>query len=432
MGLEFAVVNSACPSTATTQKFESSRMTGAPVAAIFFTSSGVTDGSFANDAQVCIGFTDGTANMGFATTSDDVGALGFTNTWQNGSTTKCIRMLNTVSGAAKAEATFSSWSNTGSNYGVTISWSSVTGNQELVTAVLIGDGAAGDLAADVFYIAGNSGVNTETTKTGLAYSPIAIFGCKNLTYDSVLSHLVAGFGMCDAALNQVGVEWFEDDNAAVGVPEAFISNTYMLPKNSAFSTDHEITAITSDGFTITNRNGSAVPNAVFLTIGGGSYATEVQGRSVPTSTGEETVSLTEVANPIGAFTICTQAAAFGTAESDADAGVLSVGAWEETNDWSTQWNIEDANTTPNTASKTQSTQITQHKDDRSSVEYTGIAPTTANLFDADAWSLNWTSVSGGGQKFGIMLFGDAPATGVTVVNTGGATITSKRVLTGVS
>lgn len=133
--------------------------------------------------------------------------------------------------------------------GLTINWTTNAGDQKNIRILLI----CGCQAA-VGAVTPASAINGTATVSGLAFQPKGILAIStgNATF-RVIDDLSLSFGACDASLNQGCVSIRSADDRTTTKVTASCSSGLLMRSNR---TDEqvEVTAINSDGFTITTRN----------------------------------------------------------------------------------------------------------------------------------------------------------------------------------
>lgn len=435
MALEVAVVTQQSPTSTGTQNFFSTRLTANPIAAIFIAGYGESNGSFSTEAaHIGFGFTDGSRVYSQACVSDDRGSLGSTDTAAFGSIEKCFVLMDNF-GNLDGYATFSSWGNDGGGpaaYGVTVSWDAINSSvdNKYCTAILIGD-PDGDWDARAVAFDSHATQDSESTitqdavdSTAIGFEPEALilvghgqFVTPEPTSTGDDLRIAVGFALNDVGLTQGGMRIFEDDAQANGEPQTMHRDDYIPGQADRGWESIEITGFTASGFKVTTREASGSHGwAALCLTSAGTGQIGVRNDETPTSTGDKTYSF-GFAPDLGII-LGGYCQAFGTEETDSDAGSFGISTFDGDTSASHLITIEDAAATPNCASMYSSLELRIQEDSQTLANRYDATEdgTTSSPFDSDGFLLEFLNVEASARKLTMLaLSADAPpATGRTV------------------
>lgn len=360
---------------------------GTPDAVMFIFGRGSTEDSLVANAALGYGFTDlGTTDVSLATGSLD--NTGTTDTWRHWQSNKCITMRSGGGGSEDYAAAFSATATDG----LTLNFTSVTGNEELITAIFFG-GADLDLAL------GTADIQSAET------SGVSVLGFEpDVVLQFTLGGGVGGSGTNGIAsigvsLNTSPVEdysfaWVLGHGASAESPQQVIQNTTSMQQlfSGSISWTATVDTFDSDGFTL-DTNVSGGDDMVYLALGfgGNSYSAGIY--PTPTSTGVD--SLTDPGFQPGFALVLASSSEFGigSIEQDDDAGHIALIASDGTTTAGCGMVVDEAADPTNNASEAvgsfqvrDSAQAVENEADLDSFTANGI---DFNFTTADATSRDW-------------------------------------------
>jgi hypothetical protein len=350
---------------------------GTPVAAIFVMSRGVTTATPADNSNLSIGFTDGTTDQA-VTSNDEHGQATSDSTRNEGA---YVVFMNTEGTATTlAAATFSSWTTDG----VTINWSTVTGNGERLMVVFFG---GTDMSAKV----GSTTINTAGTpidETGVGFQPDVVLGAWIHDTGAGTDHQISfgcGWDNSGTVWNRSWAQHQPDANAK-GNPELLFSDSFA-GSDEAFGTRITLNTYDSSGFNVLPTVADADSHKFhWLALkNAGAEAWYLATYTNPTASGTDAVTAPGFKPQCVLFGI-SHARAVDSVEADADSASVGVGAMDGTREEAivvtSEDNVNDTNT--------QSLYTVAAMEIRLE---TGANDDTAlfSSFDANGFTLNWVS-----------------------------------------
>jgi hypothetical protein len=334
MTVRAALVNAASPGTTGTQDFTHPELGDLPGGGgqgfvIAFCSTSATDETEQSGFSVSRGFSDGT---------NDRCAQWNARTASVGSQTRSrcsddLIMVMSSTGSVLGRASFDSWISNGAR----IDWTNATSAAHVFLLIVTGT----DMETFVGDETGNATEDSSVTITGLADEPDDVFflSSNDIPFDDTTQTTGCGsFGVAHngASVEQAAIAHGATHGVTPEEPLTWMSEqrvAKILRSNSASDSEAEleVTAFTSDGFTVTTRNDSEAIEFAYLAVtwGDSDVETALELRAIPTSTGEETLSSPGFKPQLALF--CGSAITTPTGLDDvrtgANAGNNSLGAY---------------------------------------------------------------------------------------------------------
>ena len=164
------------------------------------------------------------------------------------------------------------------------------------------------------------------TVSGLTFQPIAIIFISNeMTTTGYAASVTArwSYGFCDSALNQASINMQADDGAGATAKSMRVSNSYVYQRPGSTGEALEVTAINSDGFTVTSRTGNPL-DCYYIAIGGDS--SDLQSKVVSDQPSGASGSVSGAGFwPKAGVHLWSDVASLGTRITNSDADWFSVG-----------------------------------------------------------------------------------------------------------
>jgi hypothetical protein len=373
---------------------------GTPTAAIVLVSKALTDTTVANEGVASVGITDGTNQRTWASDFQNVGT-GNTNTKCRGETSEVIYVHNVVGTGTHGRASFASWINDGTNYGLRVTIDTQFNAAYKVAVFLFG----GDVQGVVNDYAAPSSGGT-TTVSGLPFAPDLIFAIGNRTWNSTnvdVGSVVYGLAARVPSLVNAGFHMGCPDNITTSTCYVAIDNYcgYGGGTLNAESPKQSVTSFTSDGFVITEGAGAAGIPQAYLALHLPNLPLYLGIISTPTSTGN--ASFTGFGfQPQAYMLLTTMADATATTQVDTRASACGIGI------------VAGATPTQHAQSLSQkdnvSTQVAKCVSDAAAAEQLGDAGTVLiraahNAFLSDGVQLNFTIADGTSRKWVLLGLG---------------------------
>ena len=384
-----AVVQSAAPtSNGGTQDFTSSGF-GTPVCAMFFGSYGTANGTVVDHAGLWIGFSDFTNERTIAHVAEDAQAdtdtAGIVDT-----SSALITLLNTdqsTDGTADA---------TTITDGVRLTWADAPPAAYLITAVLFNSSAISGCA--VGSIANSATENNAVSVTGLAFQPdlILAFSQNNITG----ARTSFGMGLNDGSIVQrAGGQNSQSASATTDVSSALFTTRLTINPLSATPSSPELTAFTSDGFTLTTRDGSSANTTLYMAM---KLATGISAKLLtcasPTATGAHSCTGAGF-TPQAGIMLHTSAPAVDTFYSTGgNPEIYGLSAFTGSAAYSATIFDDDGVATSDTESITDSKPVRIRKD---TADWMTATSTGAQ---ADGWNFDYTVTDGTARQRAVLFF----------------------------
>ena len=293
MSVKFAAVQGAAPTSAGTQTFTKAGF-GTPVAAIFYCTNGVVNGTNIDHAFIGAGFTDGISADDRNTSVGSTDASASSNTHRQMGRGHCISILNTSNPATiDGEADWDAWITDG----VRIDWTNAPGTAVLVNCILIG---GSDVVANVIEKNLGSTVGVETSIAhGLGETPVmAFFLGTNGSPTGVSTNWMMNFGcmtfQSSTITQRVHISFAADAQTTMQLT-GYLPTTRCFGSLSSASPSRSWECTTVDGTNIglTHRGPNAFGGDVqTLAIGFGAAANEVELASFDSRTTTGTTAIT--------------------------------------------------------------------------------------------------------------------------------------------
>lgn len=384
MGVTVAVTRAAVNTATGTQDFSTPDLAGlTPKAAYFIVSYATADGTAADHAMLGIGaVTDATHRWALAVSQEH--GITTSDTYNSGSVTTCVRILNPTDGSVDGEADFDSWLADG----IRINWTNAPSAAFLLTVVLF---AGSDLTAHANNVSLGDTVDNAVDVTAPGFRPDLVL-CGLVP--TVVGTLSWGF------VHEDGAGTVAQQCLVAGSRDAVttVANWTMMRTDSGvceiaigglIDWYGEFGSFDSSGFTVTTRTAGA-NNCVlgYLALDFGGVAESWVGTlTTPTATGNQAITAPNF-TPQLVMLIPTlvSTAASQTVDSRAhSSGVIVIDADEQ---YSTVITSQDAATTSNAQSLSDNVAA-------SVPDHTGALDIEATLvsLDATGWTLNFSNIN---------------------------------------
>lgn len=228
-----------------------------------------------------------------------------------------------------------------------------------------------------------------------------------------------GFAASDGTHRQMA--WGNSHNQALADNNLLYSETRCVGQvfGGAISWSGEVTTFGADTFTMTTRDGATGSDVCFYLALGGDLSFDCGTLTTPTSTGVDTIN-TDVA-PDAILLALTTASSTGV-KTNSEANGTMVGLADADGEFSHNISIEDAATTMNTNSAAQAAAVLD-LDSSSGGTRTDLCDATVSSLGATSFALNYSAVDATARKGFWVAFGAAGG--------GGGDTTSMLTLLGV-
>lgn len=347
--------------------------------AIFFVSSGITDGIAAATRMNIIGFTDGTNDESVTAETDD--GVGTTNTDRTMTDLAVIK-----DDAVDIEAVFSAWLSNG----IRISITNEPTTAWLATVVIIG---GSDISVNVGSFVSNVSVDGTTDVASVGFEADAVlFAGARLGSNpgaSTTELLTFGVAVNDGADTQGSIGCYSENGQATANPHAITSTLYAaaLTDNGGVDTAIQVGTWDSSGFTATTKVVGTAAYYSYLAMAFGGPDSTVVDIDTPTSTGADSVTIGF--KTLFGMIFGTLAQAYDTDEADSDGGQCMVSFLTADAQYSISGGEEDAATTTNSFSLSNDQIVTMEQDDGSCVAGSCFQATLTSI-SSSAWDLNYS------------------------------------------
>lgn len=376
-------------------------------AALFIMSTGVTNGSRADDAMIGMGFTDGTTSTSTAV-RDDTG-VATTNSFR-GQRAPVDAVLSVTFVGSEGLASFSAWLTNGIRINVTNAFPA----QYLLTVVLFG---GSNLSADVgsFLLPAAQNSAVDVTTVGFTADLVFLMGARlGSTGNSGAPTFLPSFGVAvnDGLSTQGSIGCFSNDADTTAGAGAITSSLYALQyiDNDGDLKDAaaEVSGWDSQGFTATTREDSVGADfgTFYLALGLGGIGSTMVDIATPTATGADTV-LVGFQSLFG-MVFGTLAQVYEAGESDSDGGLCMLSVATADTQYATFTNIDDGVATTFSGSVSVDRFLRMDQDDGTCNAGTCIAGDLVS-FGATGWNLNYTHVFSGASRRLVGLAIESPS-----------------------
>lgn len=397
MAQTVAVVRNTLSSTVSGAVSFTSSGFGTPAAAIIITCGANSTNNPQDNADLSVGFWDGTNQYAVGVRCIDGGASAVTD---RGSA---------AYGALVPSTAYAYYTVSPTTDGITLTLSSgTTSIARFATVILL----AG-VSASAFTLTANSTVNNTTTKTGLAFTPnLVLFigsGLGNFSTSSSSAGIFT-FGVAESGGDQRMVSFGSVHAASDEIATQLYSETRVAGQiyNDTETWTGEVTSWTSDGFVLTTRTGGSGGDVVAcLALGGADLSYEIGTLTTPTSTASPQTVSTSVAPDALVLALST---ATGTSlETGSGANGLMLGMADDNGEFAHNISVEDAAAAMNTASASSASALV-NLDSSSGGSRTDMIDGTVALNSSD-FTITYSAVDGTARKGWWLAFGVAAAGG---------------------
>jgi hypothetical protein len=402
MGVTIATTRVAC-NTATGDQTITTADLGSltPKAAMFICSKGVTDGTAAADAALCMGATDGTNQRVASVFSEDNEAT--SDCAYRGATDEVVMIIDDV-GNVDGEANFKNFTSNG----VVITWGDAPAAAYLLTVIFF---AGTDLSAHVNEFTSSAIADGEVDVTDPGFEPdqVIVFAHRGAFNDTAAQACSPTIGFCDNGVSVVqgSINMAELNGQAACTMFAISRNDRVCQNINASGAglygDIELASFDASGFSSFTRR--IADNTVgYLALAFGGAAEHWVGTiTSPTSTGNDAQTGPGF-TPQFVMIAPSFIVAEDTLEEDGDAGSYGIGVFDGDDEYCTSIAMEDAQGTMDTQSLSDDTAINLPLDD-------GGAGFTASFvsFDANGWTLNFSATDGTARQWVALAIGEESA-----------------------
>lgn len=275
---EFALVQSAAPTSATTQNFTSSGF-GTPACSLFWTTTATANNSAASHAMLSIGGTDGTRSYA-ASMMDENSANPADGDEQRSATEALLTQVSTDQ-SVNGTANWNAWITDG----VQLDWTDPPPSAYLVNALLVG--GTGVSNCYVGNAATPTTVDTATDVTDPGFEPdlVIVWGA----YASTSANLGIGFVVNDGSNTQRGAgQWATNGNGTHTVISTIHDNRAWGTGRTDLGTI-QIQGFDANGFDLFLRdNGGTAVTVGYMAIKLNGISAKITTCASPTSTGDHT------------------------------------------------------------------------------------------------------------------------------------------------
>jgi len=381
-----------------TQNIVAPGFSSQPKAVFFIISRCTSDGTAQDYIRIGVGATDGTNEWSFATYSEH-GEVS-SKCGRASSSSRCITYYGSASIAGQAE--FSSWYNSGADYGVTINWTTTPPAGYLITCVFFG---GADLSADAHTgTLGNQDVELNVTDPGFEpdVNLLALNGLSSFTTGTAGAVFSLGFAHNDGSDTQRALAWASQGGSGTSVTNAILESDRIAAQIYADAQQYsvECTNFDANGYSLYPRGGNSGDVFGCLSLNfGGVKSVKVATYDTPTSTGADAETGWGL-TPEFCLDLQSMVDAVDTLKTDGQGGVFAVSAMDASNQYCTAIAEEDAQGTTDNQSiaDDQASNVPQH--DGSA----GFAATLTS-FDSDGRTLNFSATMGSARKWAVLAIG---------------------------
>lgn len=388
---DFALVQGAAPTSATTQNLTSSGF-GTPKCALFWTTTGTVNGTVATHGMLAVGGTDGTRS--YTASMMDESAANPSDSDEHRSTTAALLTQVSTDQSVDGTANFNAWVTDG----VQLDWTDPPPSAYLVNALLVG--GTGVSNCYVGNAATPTTVDTATDVTAPGFEPdlVIVWGA----YASTSGNLGLGFVVNDGSNTQRGAgQWSGNNNATHAVISTLHDNRVWGSGQTVLGTV-QIQGFDSSGFDLYLRDVTGTAITVgYMAIKFSGISAKVTTCASPTSTGTHTCTGAGF-TPQLALALQGEWAAVNTQYGSDDNEPFAFGGSTATQSLVGGVYREDGGTGSVKQSLTDSKPVHSYKD---GADY---MVATFDSFTSDGVTWNYTTAPGSATQRG-MLFIQAPA-----------------------
>lgn len=390
------------------QTITTSTSIGTPSAAFIVVTRATVNGTKAVDAALSIGAVDGTRQRCITAHSRD--ALGTTDTFDRGATDEVIQIMNTGDHNIEAEANFKNWVTDG----CVITWGNAPASGYLIYVVFF----AGVDSVHVNDFTSSADLDGEVDVTDPGFEPdqLFLFTLAGALDDIGSSSARLTMGVCDndgaTPYPQACMNLSDPDNHATSALGGITRDdraVQNLWRDSVFG-DVEIDSFDASGFSSFTRRVAGNSGICYLAIkysSDGSVGHWAGPIDSPTSTGNWAVTapgFTPQFMLLG-MNMCNTD---DTIETDNDAGVFALGVATADDEYVAGYYSEDAVATSDCDSLADDQIVNVMSP---GTDTTTIFAATWTSFDANGWTVNFTTVNGTTREwFALAVETDAAVT----------------------
>ncbi len=408
MGNDIAVVSAAAITTTGTQDFKVPKAdlnNAAPIAALFFMTYGLTDGTVVNDTLVAQGMTDGTRQIAVAARSQDNAAAG-----QAGCNERTDALLVSVapgSGSSPpitAKAVFDSWINDGTDMGIRINWTDAPEGAYLIKCILFGASGFSNAYGNDFFTSGV--LNTAQTFEDAGFAPDLVF---ILNHQSSINNnsqtffgATFGFAINDGASppSQGSINTYDGGTNPSNVQHTISDRSVQrLAVSGGGAAEAEINDFSATGFKVYQRVAATGMDGVYLALKfntSAALAAKVVSSTSPTAGGSHSITGAGWTPQFG-LAVLSASQTMNAAESSGDAEVWGVGMFTPLTQACVGVAIDDAVTPTNNESLTDAKPVSLRKDAGAFMTATFTAMNT------DGVEFNYTTANGTARQRRVLF-----------------------------
>ena len=390
--VDFAVAQSAAPtSNGGTNDLTSSGF-GTPLCAFFFLSAGVTNGTAAADSIIAVGAYDGTRQNSFTATADDNVGTSVTDGDTDADSALLTQLASTSVKDSDGTASFIT-------DGARITWADAPPVAYLVNAVLLGGTGVSNCYVNTATSPATQDTATTVSSVGFAADFVIVWSNNS---DTGNFNSTVGFVANDGSNTQRSIGMFDTDAAANMNTGAKLSTTRVQQVSVASTPTVSISNFTSSGFDVFDRDGNGARTIGYMAVKLNGLSVKVMTTASPNATGSYTHSGVGFTPQFGLM-LQGEFAAVDTDYTSDNGEVFSLSAFTTANQVCGGTYDEDGDTTSIDKSLTDALPVCLYKD--------GAAYATASFtaFTSDGPTFNYT-VAPAAAKQWAGLFVSAPAT----------------------
>ncbi|MFQ5970300.1 MAG: hypothetical protein ACE5J2_07400, partial [Nitrososphaerales archaeon] len=362
-----------------------------PKVVIFFWTRQTVEGTLAG-IHSGYGFATGAANeRAIAIASDD--AVGTSNTGRSQSDTSCIIILSNGTPTVAAEAELTTFDSDG----FTINWTTNEARADIIHYIALGGSELTNALASSFTV--TSGAGTQSV-TGLGFKPdFLMFISIDLTAAGSSTVGKASIGFASSPADEASVTVTLEDGRATTdtwVRQRTDSTFNELTNFGGNDMLADITSFDADGFTF-NKSAADGTTMYYLALKGGGYRVGSFNKS--TGVAPVSQSVTGVSFKPNGLILASKNLVTNTGiEAE---GRISFGASDGTTEGATWFHDKDAVGTTDTNQRTSTSKVAVHAS-----QSTLNAEADLTSFDADGFTINWTTNNAVAEEIIYVGFGD--------------------------
>lgn len=389
---EFAVAQSAAPtSNGGTQDFTSSGF-GTPLCALFFGGYGTANGTVVNHAAFWIGAYDGTRQYSIGGASEDAQAT--TDTGNFTDTNSALGTLLNTDQTKDGDGTASFITD-----GARLTWADAPPSAYLVNALLVGGTGVSNCYVGQLTTNATQDATASTTAPGFQPDIILAFMHHGNTSNQRFS---VGMGWRNGGtVVQRGGTYSDDDALTATAQRSALITNRLVPGYLATASGAELTSFDANGFTVTTRDGSGARDLTYVAIKLNALSAFLHTSAAPTSTGNHAITGVGFRPQVGLM-LSGDWANVDVYESTGAGEPFGFSVFTEAQSATSSLWSDDAAADSNTESMTDTKVCRTRKD---AADY---QTCTLVSFDNDGATYNYTATNGTARQLAV-LYVQAPA-----------------------